>query len=135
MSVLINRYINDNINNETKSNLLNNENENENEINTNMEDVVYVIKVNGITKCFCDKLEEINDTINIIIHKLNNKLYMEKWDNIKCLTKDNKILWKVIDSNKIVTQITGNKYNSLLFYEQIISEIEVEIVKKYNMDD
>ena len=95
-------------------------------------DIAYVIKVNGTTKCYCNTSEEVDSMVNYIIHRLKLKYKMEQWNNVECISRDGKIVWKVLDTNKIVTQITGNKYNSLLFYEQILSEIEVEIIKKYN---
>jgi len=95
-------------------------------------DIAYVIKVNGTTKCYCNTTEEVDSMVNYIIHRLKSKYKMEQWNNVECISRDGKIVWKVLDTNKIVAQITGSKYNSLLFYEQILSEIEVEIVKKYN---
>ena len=99
------------------------ENENEN--------VIYTIKVNGDTKCYCSTSEEVNKMIEYIICKLKYKLNLQGWNNVQCSTRDNKILWKVLDSNRIVAQLTGNRPNSLIFYENILAEIEVEIVKSY----
>jgi len=99
------------------------ENENEN--------VIYTIKVNGDTKCYCSTSEEVNEMIEYIICKLKYKLNLQGWNNVQCITRDNKILWKVLDSNRIVAQLTGNRPNSLIFYENILAEIEVEIVKGY----
>jgi hypothetical protein len=103
--------------------LLSEENENEN--------VIYTIKINGDTKCYCSTSEEVNEMIEYIICKLKYKLNLQGWNNVQCITRDNKILWKVLDSNRIVAQLTGNRPNSLIFYENILAEIEVEIVKGY----
>ena len=69
--------------------------------------------------------------IEYIICKLKYKLNLQGWNNVQCITRDNKILWKVLNSNRIIAQLTGNRPNSLIFYENILSEIEVEIVKSY----
>ena len=95
------------------------------------ENVIYTIKVNGDTKCYCSTSEEVNEMIEYIICKLKYKLNLQGWNNVQCITRDNKILWKVLDSNRIVAQLTGNRPNSLIFYENILAEIEVEIVKGY----
>ena len=95
------------------------------------ENVIYTIKVNGDTKCYCSTSEEVNEMIEYIICKLKYKLNLQGWNNVQCITRDNKILWKVLDSNRIIAQLTGNRPNSLIFYENILAEIEVEIVKGY----
>jgi hypothetical protein len=93
------------------------------------DNVIYIIKVNGDTKCYCSTSEEVNEMIEYIICKLKYKLNLQGWNNVQCITRDNKILWKVLNSNRIIAQLTGNRPNSLIFYENILSEIEVEIVK------
>ena len=95
------------------------------------DNVIYIIKVNGDTKCYCSTSEEVNEMIEYIICKLKYKLNLQGWNNVQCTTRDNKILWKVLNSNRIIAQLTGNRPNSLIFYENILSEIEVEIVKSY----
>lgn len=108
------------------------EEQNEEQNEEQSDNIIYVIKVNGITKCFSNTTKEVDTMINYIIYKLKYKYFTEGWNNIECISRDNKILWKVLNSNRIVAYITGNKYNLLVFYEQILGEIEIEIIKKYN---
>jgi hypothetical protein len=101
----------------------------------NDKEPVYVVKLNGHTKCYTTTTEQVNTIIEYIINKLKYKVSVDGWKNVECITKDDKILWKVLDSNRIVAQITGNKPNLLMFYHNILAEIEVEIVKKYNINE
>ena len=95
---------------------------------------VYIIKINNTTKCYCSTKEEVKIMVNYFIEYLLFKKISEGWNNVKCLrNKENEIMWKTIDSNKMVTQIIGNKPNALIFYDNIISEIEVETVKNYTL--
>ena len=109
----------------------NNDVEDDSEETEENNDIVYIIKVNGNSKCYCSTSDEVNSIIEYIISQLKYKLYSEGWNNIECVKRNDKILWKVIDSNRIVAQLTGNRNNSLIFYENILAEIEVEIVKGY----
>jgi|LauGreDrversion4_2_1035121.scaffolds.fasta_scaffold06704_1 hypothetical protein len=101
----------------------------------NDNEAVYVVKLNGHTRCYTTTTEQVNTIIEYIISKLKYKLSVDGWKNVECVTKDDKILWKVLDSNRIVAQIIGNKPNLLMFYHNILAEIEVEIVKKYNINE
>ena len=103
-------------------------------VNETDNNIVYIIKVNNSIKCFCNTVEEVEIMMKCIINKLKYNLFTEGWNNIECVSKDNKILWKIIEPNRVVAHITGNKYNSLIFHEQILCDIEVEIIKKYNDD-
>ena len=108
---------------------------NDNEQVEESENIVYIIKVNGDSKCYCSTSDEVNSFIDYIISQLKYKLHSQGWNNIQCITRDDKILWKVIDSNRIIAQITGNRPNSLIFYEHILAEIEVEIVKRHKQKE
>lgn len=138
MSEIINRF---NLNSEINKNIesvyndeLYTSSEDEDDIKEDKEDInlqdnIYVIKVNEQIKCYCSSIEELDETVEVLIEKLKYKYLLNGW-NIISNIKNKKSTWKIIDTNKIVTQIFGNKPNLLINYDIILSEIEVEIIKK-----
>ena len=120
-----------------------NENESESESESYIKNIVeennllldesltaYVIKIDGETNCYCSTKDDVITMVNYLIENISVKKMSEGWNNVNCIrNKENKIIWKVIDSNRILSQIVGNKPNELIFYDNILSDIEVEIIK------
>ena len=111
-------------------NIENNE-KNSEENNYDNEENVYIVKVNEQVKCYCSNVDELDEIVEYLIEKLKFKYLSNGWCNIRHNSKNNKSTWKIVDKNRIVTQIFGNKPNLLINYDTILCEIEVEIVKKY----
>lgn len=95
----------------------------------NLQDNIYIIKINEQIKCYCSSIEELDEIVEVLIEKLKYKHLLNGW-NVISNTKNKKSTWKIVDTNRIVTQIFGNKPNLLINHDIILSEIEVEIIKK-----
>jgi len=105
-----------------------NENEicNEDMVNDTI-NVSYTIRVDDEIKCCCQTIDEVNKMVSYIINVNSVELLKKGWCNIRCISKNDKILWKVVSRNRIITQIIGNNPTYLINYDNILSEIEVEI--------
>lgn len=89
--------------------------------------VTYTLKVDDVIKCCCSSIDEVNKMVSYIINTTSFDLIKKGWCNIRCISKNDKILWKVVSQNKIITQIIGNNPTYMINYENILSEIQVEI--------
>ena len=89
--------------------------------------VTYTLKVDNVIKYCCSSIGEVNKIVSYIINMTSFDLIKKGWCNIRCLSKNDKILWKVISQNKIITQIIGNNPTYLINCDNVLSEIEVEI--------
>lgn len=99
---------------------------NENMVNDTIK-VTYTLKVDNVIKCCCFSVNELNKMISYIINVTSFNLIKNGWSNVRCISENDKILWKVISQNKIITQIIGNMATHMLNYDIILSDIEVEI--------
>lgn len=128
------------MNDETNEEELNNEycintdsSVNSNENKDEQSSVIFLLKVNNIPKCYCKTTEEVNDMVNYMIKKISTEYIKNGWKNVKCnTTNENKIKWRIINADTIVTHILGNKPNHMIFHDNVLSSIEVELVENFN---
>lgn len=106
---------------------------NSNENKDEQSSVIFLLKVNNIPKCYCKTTEEVNDMVNYMIKKISTEYVKNGWKNVKCnTTNENKIKWRIINADTIVTHILGNKPNHMIFHDNVLSSIEVELVENFN---
>ena len=88
-------------------------------------DVLFLLRVNDDIVCYCKDINDINEAVRYHIKNLNFKFIKEGY-NVH--TYDEK--WKILD-NRMVSYLYGNKPNWLIFYDNILSSIEIELVPKF----
>ena len=85
------------------------------------------MKINDRNVCYCNDINEVNKALKYFVNKLKTKYLLEGY-NVHSFDEK----WTVLDKNRISSNLYGNKPNSILFYDNMLSNIEIELVLKYN---
>ena len=123
---LITKMSENELENESENEL---ENESENESENKVDNILFLLKINDRNICYCNDTNEVNKALKYVVNKLTTKYLLEGYNVYKFDEK-----WIVLDKNKISSKLYGSKPNSILFYDNMLSNIEIELVLKYNQD-
>ena len=77
--------------------------------------------------CYCNNITEVNKALKYFLDQTKNKYILEGYKVYEFSEE-----WTILDKNRIITKIYGNKQDNIMFCDVLLSTFEIELVLKYN---